>query len=133
MDSKLIEQINELLLGGRSQLKKEAATEIKNKLLAKRETLKENFIVNLPSNYSNEKELLELFVRIDNLKTSLHRLKAENVALNSFIKKKRENSCDISDELRPYVVKSIQIKRELAYTNCLIRIEELKYKCCLFF
>ena len=126
MDPKLIEQINELLLAGRSQLKKDAATDIKNKLLAKRETLKENFIVNLPSNYNNEKELLELFDRIDNLKASLLKLKAENISLNEFIKNNKENSPNISDELSPFVIKSIQIKRQLAYTNCLIEIEELK-------
>ena len=129
MDSKLIEQINELLLVGRSQLKKEAACEIKNKLIAKRENLKENFIVNLPPNYNNEKELLELFNRIDGLKSTLTKLKAENMQLNNLLLKKTKESSaqdEISNELSPLVVKSIHLKRQLCYTNCLIKIEEIK-------
>lgn len=129
MDLKLIEQINELLLNGRTQLKKEAAADVKNKLIAKRENLKENFIVNLPSNYNNEKELFELFVRIENLKTTLLKLKSENVLLStSLAKKKSENNSkhNVSNELNSLVFKSIHLKRQLCYTSCLIKIEEIK-------
>ncbi len=133
MDSKLIEEINELLIVGRSQLKKEPATLIRNKLSEMREKLKENFILNLPSNYNNERELFDLFNRIEVIRKSLKDLKIENnQVINDHLKannNKQNNKDDDDDEeeqLNAAIYESIRLKRQLCYTSCLIKIEELK-------
>ena len=131
MDSKLIEEINELLLAGRSQLKKEPATLIRNKLSEMREKLKENFILNLPSNYNNERELFDLFNRIEVIRKSLKDLKIENnQVINDHLKannnKQNNNDDDEEEQLDAAIYESIRLKRQLCYTSCLIKIEELK-------
>jgi hypothetical protein len=133
MDSKLIEEINELLIAGRSQLKKEPATVTRNKLSEMREKLKENFILNLPSNYNNERELFDLFNRIEVIRKSLKDLKIENnQVINDHLKannnKQNNNNDDDEEEeqLDTAIYESIRLKRQLCYTSCLIKIEELK-------
>lgn len=132
MDSKLIEEINELLIAGRSQLKKEPATVIRNKLSEMLEKLKENFILNLPSNYNNERELFDLFNRIEVIRKSLKDLKIENnQVINDHLKannNKQNNNDDDEEEeqLDTAIYESIRLKRQLCYTSCLIKIEELK-------
>ncbi len=134
MDSKLIEEINELLIAGRSQLKKEPATLIRNKLSEMREKLKENFILNLPSNYNNERELFDLFNRIEVIRKSLKDLKIENnQVINDHLKannnkqnNKDDDDDDEEEQLDAAIYESIRLKRQLCYTSCLIKIEELK-------
>ena len=98
-----------------------------------REKLKENFILNLPSNYNNERELFDLFNRIEVIRKSLKDLKIENnQVINDHLKannnKQNNNNDDDEEEeqLDTAIYESIRLKRQLCYTSCLIKIEELK-------
>ena len=127
MNSDVIDQVNELLTD-RSQLKKESASEIISKLVSKRDNFKENFVLNFPFNYNDKEEFSNLSHRIETMNEGLGKLKCDNKEISSELKKTTEiqNSTEIENELKPLVLKSIYVKRQMAYIRCSIRIEELK-------
>lgn len=122
------EQINDLIVD-RSLLKKENAAEIIDKLTSKRDTLKENFVLNMPFNYNDEQEFSDLFKRVDLLGNSLRELRVEKEKITDKLNQtavKHETISDAENQLEPLVLKSIHIKRQMAYLRCLIKIENLK-------
>lgn len=128
MICEVVEQINDLILD-RSQLKKENAAEIVDKLTSKRDTLKENFVLNMPFNFNDEQEFSELFKRVDLLNKSLRELKVEKEKITDELNRtavKHEKKSDAENQLEPLVLKSIHAKRQMAYLRCLIKIENLK-------
>ncbi len=128
MSSEIVDQINDLLRD-RSCLKKDSATEIISKLTDKRDQLKQSFILNMPYNYSNEAEFADLFQRVELMNSSVKCLKNEK---ESIVRRLRETTnsgeskSSVESELEPVILKSIQIKRHMAYIKCLIKIEELR-------
>lgn len=129
MDVEIIEQINDLLNNDRAQLKKENSAEIISKLINKRDTLKENFLLNLPFNYNNEKEFADLFSRIETMNKTLGKIKSEKEVIASKLKEtlgETDTQISIEVELEPLILKSIYVKRQMAYLGCMIKVEELK-------
>ena len=130
MDMILVDQLNDLLNNDRNQLKQDNVKEIINKLVSKRDNLKENFVLNLPFNYNNEKEFSEFFQRMDMLTKELGDLKSDRTAILEKLKSQEgDNKSSIEIELSPLVLKSIHIKRQLSYIKCMISVEELKFEC----
>lgn len=124
----VVDQINGLILD-RNQLKKENAAEIIDNLTSKRDALKENFVLNMPFNYNDEQEFSNLFKRVDLLNNSLRELKVEKEKITDELNQtavKHKTKSDAENQLEPLVLKSIHIKRQLAYLRCLIKIENLK-------
>jgi len=128
MASEIIEQINELI-NDRNQLKKDSASETIKKLVDKRDQLKQSFILNLPFNYSNEAEFSDLFQRVGLINVSIRCLKNEKEAIASRLREtasREDSKSNVESDLEPRVLKSLQIKRHMAYLRCLIKVEELK-------
>lgn len=124
----VVDQINGLILD-RNQLKKENAAEFIDNLTSKRDALKENFVLNMPFNYNDEQEFSNLFKRVDLLNNSLRELKVEKEKITDELNQtavKHKTKSDAENQLEPLVLKSIHIKRQLAYLRCLIKIENLK-------
>jgi hypothetical protein len=123
----LVEQINDLLNNDRNQLKKEISSEIINKLISKRDNLKENFLLNLPFNYNNEKEFIDLYQRIEQLNINLKNLKTERSLISEKLADiHNEKETSIEKEIKPLIIQSIHIKRQLSYIKCMKKVEELK-------
>ena len=124
----VVEQINNLIID-RKHLKKENAAEVIDKLTNKRDTLKENFVLNMPFNYNDDQEFSGLYKRIDVLSNSLKELKIEQEKVTDQLNRTtadHETKSDAETDIEPLVFKSIHIKRQMSYFRCLIKIETLK-------
>jgi hypothetical protein len=136
-----IEGINNILGVDRTKLSDQESDELILKFEAKLQTLKERFIVNLPFNKqespigsSSHYEFASLINKLKNLKQNLSEIKSDEANLKVLMdeyKSRRNNAGDIKtyfeDELKPILLKSFCIKRQLYYMKFLAKLEELRY------
>jgi hypothetical protein len=131
----VIDKVNELIGSDRGLLSPENSNELISKLRNKINSLKDNFIVNLPLQYNDEKEFLKLCAKISDLKKRLEELKDEHGKVKKLIhdfksEQSRADSAEDCDnwheELNTLLMKRISTKRKACYVKCLTRIEELK-------
>jgi hypothetical protein len=135
-----IEGINNVLGLDRTKLREQDSEELILKFEARLQTLKERFIVNLPFNKqesandsSNHCEFASLINKLKNLKQSLNEIKSDEANLKVLLDeyKSRNKNTDLKtyfdDELKPILLKSFCIKRQLCYMKCLTKLEEFRY------
>ncbi len=128
----VIDKVNELIGSDRSLLSPENSKELILKLKAKINSLKDNFIVNLPHQYNDKNEFLKFCTKIGDLKKRLDELKDEHHKMKKLINdfKSEQSRLDGEcwrEELKTLILNRISEKRKACYVKCLIRIEELKY------
>lgn len=132
LSPELIDKINDLIGLDRNLLaNKESSNELISKLKNKINTLKDNFIANLPYKYTNdETEFLNFCSKIQNLKLKLDTVKKDDLKIKSLINEYQTNiqnssrNCDA--ELKPLILKAITIKRQLFYFKSLIKLEHFR-------
>jgi hypothetical protein len=131
LPSTLIDLINESIGIDRKTFG-ESTKYLVQKLKLERDKSRENFISNLPINYNDEHKFDNLSTDINKLHEKIVNLKLQNTQLNQTIEnykneQKSEKQQNLEVELKPLILKSIQIERYLLYINCLIDVNDLKY------
>ena len=123
-------KINELIGADRSQLNKENSAELVLKLKSKINSLKDNFVVNLPPKYNDENEFANLCSKISALKSRLYASKAENQELQDLLYKYKSNdnkpTSEHEAEIKSMIFKSICIKRQICYIQCIKQLVQFK-------
>ena len=137
LNKEIIDKVNDLIGIDRSLLSKENTSELVFKLKNKINSLKDNFIVNLPHQYNEEGEFIKLCSKINNLKERLNMLKQEDEKIMKLVNSYKivddegdqnpENS-SYKDEIKALILKSICIQRYYCYIKCLIRLDEFSLK-----
>ena len=137
LNSEIAEKINDLIGLERIQLSKENTNELIVKLKNKINSLKDNFIVNLPHQYNDEVEFLKLCTKIANLKERLNGLKKEDEKIRNLVESLKSSrqtanefetssSQKVEAQLKVLILKSICVRRHLCYIKCLIKVDEYK-------
>ena len=132
LPSTLIDIINETIGNDRKNIG-ESINYLIEKLKTERDKSRENFISNLPINYNDEHKFDNLSLDINKLHEKIENLKLQNVKLIQTIdnyknEQKTEEQKNLEIELKPLVLKSIQIENYYQYIKSLIEINELKYE-----
>ena len=132
LPSTLIDIINETIGNDRKNIG-ESINYLIEKLKTERDKSRENFISNLPINYNDEHKFDNLSLDINKLHEKIENLKLQNVKLIQTIdnyknEQKTEEQKNLEIELKPLVLKSIQIENYCQYIKSLIEINELKYE-----
>ncbi|CAF0708520.1 unnamed protein product [Brachionus calyciflorus] len=130
----LADKINDLIGLDRSLLSNnEKSSEIALKLKNKINTLKDKIVVNLPYkfNTNDHDEFLEYCNKIENLKVQFDKVKRDEIQNKKSIEIYKSN--DLLNEnriyeqdLKPLVLKSISLHRQLAFFKTLIHLEKYK-------
>ena len=121
----MIEQLNDILSeGGRAGLRDTA--ELIARLTDKRDTLKRNFVANLPLNYSNEKEFVEFLDQAEAFRKQLIQLTIERDSIQETFGQEIKRENEYEAEFGQILLKAICIKQQFAYVKCLAQIFEIK-------
>jgi hypothetical protein len=138
LTDEIVDKVNDLLGTDLNRLAPEHVNELITKLKSKINNLKDNFICNLPHQYSDEAEFFKLCEQIAELKERLAELKEEHAKAKELMSQfnrddvlettesNNEESQSNWHELRTQVIKRIGAKRKASYVKCLMRVEVLK-------
>lgn len=131
LNQELVDKINDLIGLDRNLLQnKENYNEVILNLKNKINTLKDNFIANLPYKYTNDATEFENFCsKIQNLKLKLENLKQDDSKIKSLLceyQQSNESGRNLNAELKPLVLKAISLKRQYFYIKSLIKLQEFK-------
>jgi hypothetical protein len=126
----LVNGINDLVGSDRTQLEANKFENLIKSLETKRSDLRQSFLVNLPLNYTDDKQFQALCCQIKDFSKRITNLHNDEYQLNETI----QNYCDktnltaIDTDLKPLLIRSITIERFIAIIKCEIRIKTIKSK-----
>lgn len=134
----VVNKINDLIGLDRSVLSSaESSSELVNKLKAKIDSLRDNFIVSMPREYNDESEFGKLCNKIESLSSRYATLKTDHSKIRSLIedyKKKSSlkeaaggSSTTEESELRDLIMRTISVQRYLIYIRSLIKLDSFRF------
>lgn len=135
LNVEVVNIINDLIGLDRNLLSKEGTNEIIGKLNSKIDRYKDDFMVNLPYEYTNESEFNRLCSKIENLDEKLARIKQDQSKIISLIDEYKSNnsqgqgsSASTGDEfqMKTLILKLISIERYLIYVRTLIQLDDFR-------